>query len=457
VHSADAFALVLQRCDERRLGPAVRAMYGTLAETLAEYSATPSVLRRLLLAAAGGLASGAADAGSVQALQLLVRMAGRAQPAHFFSFAAPAGQLLITHVSQFPPSKPGYSVWMWLRPAAGLLESTLLCWRDATGTVFELMLTAQPASAPGSPRGPVSASLALGTPGSSAAAVAEAPASPPAAFASASSRRSVLVYRALRPAQGSDAARSERVLFSSGALTPGSWHYLVFSHAKRGVAVSIDGQPPEQHATQLFVTSGTRLTGGIGGPVAGVFETFSAHELASAGSSAASRRAGIQSPPTRQPGTVRTEGPRDFVGEMGVVHIVEGVPDAAAVRAAFEAGPLDERPLSARGVTLPEFGCIHPHAHARAHDSPLPLSRKRKSKKPLRDGIVTLAGSVEAHCTVHLLSALAGAGGAALCLALAQSGHARQPLALRLLGLLLKRVRRSTACVYVCALVLISC
>eukprot|EP00698_Gefionella_okellyi_P022693 TRINITY_DN754_c0_g1_i1.p1 TRINITY_DN754_c0_g1~~TRINITY_DN754_c0_g1_i1.p1 ORF type:complete len:1282 (+),score=358.44 TRINITY_DN754_c0_g1_i1:273-3848(+) len=295
VHQAVKFTSFLTQVTDTE---PLHSEYLSLVLSLADYSVQPDDVRFLFAEATkpGG------EQLQIDAADILLRVAARATPANFFSFGSPDGQLLLTHLDKFPAPKTGYTFAAWL--CADVFEhneTTLLCWRDAAGAVFELFF--KQTSGQDSPR--------------------------------------LMQLRMLHAGEPVEVA-----VFDGCNILAGRWHHVALAHTRKYASLFVDGQLVQKQSVSHYPSNSTKgsLTAGIGGPVAGVVEMFARASGGVANVSA----------------LLLEQQQRHFIGQMGAVHFLEGVLEENYAAALYERGSLSEETLKSAGITLKEFCCIHP-------------------------------------------------------------------------------------------------
>ena len=295
----------LQRCLQLCLDPrlsnseSVQRLVHVLASAIGRYDISLIELRELFLMTYGAQSS----RQQVQLLQVIAAVAQRWEPVGLIQLRGPVSSVTAPVLDKFPKQQTGYTICAWIKlgPTLEPGENLVFCWRDPKYLIFELFFRVWPRER-----------LEDGT-------LEPIP------------RRNLCVRMRNSPCTHTEYFTYDG--FSFDHLD--SWHHLVLTHNKQLLSLYVDGR---------YVQSFQPLNYPIG-----VSRTYPL-------------RAVIGCPQDAETNThtaflERCTG--TFCGELGLLHVTEGVWDASAARSAAKSFPY-QRKLQAIGVNHKTLLCMDP-------------------------------------------------------------------------------------------------
>ena len=288
--------------------PLVQRLIHVLATVVGRYDITLPEVKDLFLMA---YATRSAKQKS-RLLQVIAAISQRWEPVALAQLAGPSPAVSMALLEKFPSPKNGYTLCTWLKfgatPEAG--ESLIFCWKDAQCLILELFFRVWPREyRDGSSQEPIC-------------------------------RRNLCARMRNSPCTHTEYFTFDELTFD----TSDAWYHLVFTHNKQLITLYVDG---------CFVQSFQPLNYPIGVskacPLRGIIGC--SQESASATCAAFSDRC---------TGT--------FCGEVGLLHVTDGVWDAASAEIAAKSFPYG-RTLQAMGITHRQMLLFDPLSY-----SPVPAT-----------------------------------------------------------------------------------
>jgi hypothetical protein len=297
----------LQRCLQLSLDPrlssseSAQRLVHVLASAVGRYDISLVELRELFLMTYGARSS----RQQVRLLQVIAAVAQRWEPVALIQLSGPVSAITAPALDKFPKQQTGYTICAWVKLRATLEpgENLVFCWRDPKYLIFELFFRVWPRER-----------LEDGT-------------------LEPNPRRNLCVRMRNSPCTHTEYFTYDEFSFDR----VDSWHHLVLTHNKQLLSLYVDGR---------YVQSFQPLNYPIG-----VSKTYPL-------------RAVIGCPQEAETNThtaflERCTG--TFCGELGLLHVTEGIWDASSARAAAKSFPY-QRNLQAMGVNHKQLLCMDPLA-----------------------------------------------------------------------------------------------
>ena len=298
----------LQRCLSLSLDPrlsqseSVQRLVHVLASALGRYDLSLVELRELFLMAYGAQSA----RQQVRLLQVIAAIAQRWEPVALIQLSGPVSAATAPALDKFPKQQTGYTICAWVKLRATLEpgENLVFCWKDSKYLIFELFFRVWPRER-----------LEDGT-------LEPYP------------RRNLCVRMRNSPCTHTEYFTYDEFSFDR----VDSWHHMVLTHNKQLLSLYVDGR---------YVQSFQPLNYPIG-----ISKTYPLHAV-------------IGCPQDSETNThtaflERCTG--TFCGELGLLHVTEGVWDASSAEAAAKSFPY-QRNLQAIGVNYKQLLCMDPLAY----------------------------------------------------------------------------------------------
>ena len=294
----------LQRCLRLSLDPrlsnseSVQRLVHVLASAVGRYDVSLPEVRELFLMAYSVQSS----RQQIRLLQVIAAVAQRWEPVALMQLSGPVSAVTAPALDKFPKQQTGYTICAWVKLRATLEpgENLLFCWKDPKYLVFELFFRVWPREQEDGTIDP--------TP-----------------------RRNLCVRMRNSPCTHTEYFTYDEFSFDS----VDSWHHLVLTHNKQLLSLYVDGRYVQSFQPLNYpigVSKAYRLHAIVGCPQDTEANTHTAFLEQCTGT---------------------------FCGELGFLHVTEGVWDATSAEAAAKSFPY-QRNLQAIGVTHKQLLCIDP-------------------------------------------------------------------------------------------------